>query len=164
MLKVTDLQWIHTKARSKKRPAERKHSTHTHTHTQQDVMFKAICYSQRDAEFTPVFAIKDTLSLHEMCVSVRVSSHHTCITCTVVSGYFWTWKSRVTLDTWVTPEFSFFLICVWFWLRSQALTQWLVLPAQREVEGPEEGKTRNGEHLCSQWNRRKYEWWRERRT
>lgn len=104
MLKVTGLQRIHTKARNEKKKKASGEETCS-THTQQDVVFKAICYSQWDAETTPVFVIKDILSFHKACVCV--SSPHMCTTCAVVSGYFWTRQSQVTLDTWLIPPFSF---------------------------------------------------------
>lgn len=93
-------------------------------------------------------------------VCVCVSSRHTCTTCIVVSGYFWTWQSQVALDTRLIPDFL--LIYLWFWLCLQAFPRWLKLPPQRVVEGPEDGKIATEEGLC--WNQRKYEWWREGRT
>lgn len=128
MLKVTGLQRIHTKARNEKKKKASGEETCS-THTQQDVVFKAICYSQWDAETTPVFVIKDILSFHKACVCVITPYvHHMCC------GFRLFLNQAITGNSWhLAYTTVFLLICLRLWLCLWAFPQWLILPPRNGI-------------------------------
>lgn len=152
MLKVTGLQRIHTKARSKKRSAERKHATHTHSETS---CLKPSVTASGTQE--ALLCLLSKTYYHFTSVYVFVS------VCVIACMHYSYYGFRLFLNLAITGH-SWHLARTMFFSSNQSLilTVLAAIPSVAHISNPEQGRRHRGwknskvkEDLY--WNRRKYE-------